>query len=118
MDDRYGPNKAGAHQPNYEEFHPQQNPHIYNVSYDDGYDNGYDHGRSGGLPQAQTKKSWWNPRYWRKAVWIIVVLVVLAIAIGVGVGVGVTQSKKNNAYPDYAELNYSLKDTSKFSTLV
>ncbi|KAI9149363.1 putative glycosidase [Paramyrothecium foliicola] len=52
---------------------------------------------------------WWNPKYWQKRVWAIVVAIIVVIAIVVGAVVG-TQVKKN-AYPDYTELSYSLAET-------
>ncbi|RSL89206.1 hypothetical protein CEP51_001331 [Fusarium floridanum] len=59
--------------------------------------------------RASPSMPWWNPRYWRKRVWAGVVAVIL-ILIAIIVAVAVTQSK-NNAYPDYTTLSYSLKDT-------
>ena len=62
--------------------------------------------------QVQTRKPWWNPRYWGRKVWIfVVVLLVVVIAVVIGVAVGVSQANKKNAYPDYKALNYSLKKT-------
>lgn len=61
---------------------------------------------------ATTKMPWWNPRYWARKVWIAIV-VVLVIIIVVAVAVGVTLSKKDNAYPSYKELSYTLQDTCK-----
>lgn len=63
--------------------------------------------------RASPSMPWWNPRYWRKRVWagvVIAILVILAIIIGVAVS-----QTKNNAYPDYTTLSYSLKDTSWLS---
>jgi hypothetical protein len=49
---------------------------------------------------------WYNIKYWGKKAWIAVVaIVVIIIVIVVVVAVEVT---KNNAYPDYTKLNYSL----------
>lgn len=70
--------------------------------------------RAGGITKAPATKPWWNPRYWRKRVWAGVAALI-AIIIIIAVAVGVTQSKKN-AYPDYSELNYSLKDTCASAT--
>lgn len=60
--------------------------------------------------RASPSMPWWNPRYWRKRVWagaVVAVLVILAIIISVAV----TKAKENE-YPDYTALTYSLKDTS------
>ncbi len=62
---------------------------------------------------ATTKMPWWNPRYWARKVWIAVVAV-LVIVIVIAVAVGVTVSKKDNAYPSYNALSYTLQDTCKF----
>jgi ABC-type proline/glycine betaine transport system permease subunit len=56
---------------------------------------------------------WWNPRYWQKRVWLILVAIVVIIAIVVGAVVGV-QAKKSR-YPEYSELSYSLAETCKSS---
>lgn len=67
---------------------------------------------------AQTRKPWWNPRYWRKPVWaavIAAVLVVLAIVIAVPV---VVTRQQNNSYPDYAPVSYRLAETRWFSPKV
>ena len=69
----------------------------------------------GSAPDArhlQTSMPWWNPRYWRKRVWAAIA-VVLLIVIVIAVAVGVTEAK-NNKYPDYSELSYSLSETCKF----
>lgn len=63
-------------------------------------------GSSGG---AGDRAPWWKS----KKVWIGVAAVVV-IAIVIGVAVGVTQGKKNDSYPDYSQLNYTLKDTCEF----
>lgn len=64
---------------------------------------------------ATTKMPWWNPRYWARKVWIaIVVVVVVVIIVVIAVAVGVTLSKKDNAYPSYKELSYTLQDTCKY----
>jgi len=57
---------------------------------------------------------WWNPRYWRKSIWAGVILsfaVVLIIIIAVSV-----MKVKENRYPDYSPLSYSLADTCKFTS--
>ena len=59
----------------------------------------------------QSSMPWWNPRYWRKRVWGGIVAVVV-IVIVIVIAVVVTQSK-NNSYPSYTQVSYSLKDTSK-----
>ncbi|KAF4120578.1 Glycosyl hydrolases family 16 [Geosmithia morbida] len=66
------------------------------------------HGAAG-VSRVQTTKPWWNARYWPKKVWAGVAAIVV-IVIVIAVAVGVTQSKKD-AYPNYTELSYSLKDT-------
>lgn len=65
--------------------------------------------RDSGIRQVQTTMPWWNPRYWRKRVWAGLVAAILIIVV-IAVAVGVTQSK-NNAYPDYTTLSYSLSET-------
>ena len=59
-----------------------------------------------------TKMPWWNPRYWSRKVWIIVGIVLVVIIVII-IAVAVTVSK-NNAYPNYTELSYTLKDTCEF----
>ncbi|KAM3469054.1 hypothetical protein MY5147_007353 [Beauveria neobassiana] len=63
----------------------------------------------GKASRVTTRMPWWNPRYWARKVWIAIV-VVLIIVIVIAVAVGVTVSK-NNAYPAYKELSYTLQDT-------
>lgn len=63
----------------------------------------------GNVRPLQTSLPWWNPRYWTKRIWIGVVTA-LVIIIVIAVAVGVTQAKKN-AYPNYSQLSYSLKET-------
>ena len=55
----------------------------------------------------------WNPKYWSTKVKIFAGAAVAAIIVAVVCGsyFGV----KNNAYPDYKKLNYSLKDTCKLA---
>ncbi|XWW99379.1 hypothetical protein V2A60_007388 [Cordyceps javanica] len=65
--------------------------------------------------RATTKMPWWNPRYWARKVWIAVAVVVVIIIVVIGVAVGVTVSK-NNAYPSYKPLSYTLQDTCEYST--
>lgn len=63
---------------------------------------------------ASSKMPWWNPRYWRKSIWAGVILsfaVVLIIIIAVSV-----MKVKENRYPDYSPLSYSLADTCKFTS--
>lgn len=79
--------KSGGFQPTYDEIRDSRGP---------------------GRP-AQTTMPWWNPRYWPKLAWALIVGVIVVIAIVVGAVVG-TQAKKN-AYPDYSELSYSLAET-------
>jgi len=51
----------------------------------------------------------WNPRYWSKRAWAIVTL--LAVLVIVAVIVGAVEGTKQDAYPTYTQLNYSLRDT-------
>ncbi|CAK7202103.1 hypothetical protein SEUCBS139899_004823 [Sporothrix eucalyptigena] len=56
---------------------------------------------------------WYNPATWSKKVWALLVLGV-AIVIAIVVPVAVVVSRNNaeaNKYPDYTQLNYTLKDT-------
>jgi hypothetical protein len=78
------------------------------------YDN-YNHRSQHGIRHAQATMPWWDPRYWRKRVWAGVAAVLIIIIV-IAVAVGVTQAQ-NNAYPNYTELSYSLKETSE-STIV
>ncbi|CAM1508179.1 Fc.00g050270.m01.CDS01 [Cosmosporella sp. VM-42] len=64
---------------------------------------------TGNVRRVQSSMPWWNPRYWRKRVWAGVVAAIIIVIIII-IAVAVTQSK-NNSYPDYTELSYSLKDT-------
>lgn len=59
----------------------------------------------------QTSMPWWNPRYWRKRVWLGVVVAILVI-LAIVIAVAVTQTRKS-AYPDYTALNYTLSETCK-----
>lgn len=59
----------------------------------------------------QGSMPWWNPRYWRKRVWggvaaVIVIIIVVVVAV-------VVTQNKNNAYPNYAAVGYSLSETCK-----
>jgi hypothetical protein len=76
------------------------------VSYDD-----YNQRSQQGIRHAQATMPWWDPRYWRKRVWAGVAAVIIIIIV-IAVAVGVTQAQ-NNAYPNYTELSYSLKETSE-----
>lgn len=92
-------------------YDPKHGDGVAPPAYDDTYYPTPPRGdRDSGIRQVQTKVPWWNPRYWRKRVWIGL-SIVLVIIITIAVAVGVTQAKKANAYPNYSELNYSLKET-------
>ncbi|KAL7790879.1 family 16 glycoside hydrolase [Trichoderma ceciliae] len=65
--------------------------------------------RSRGFRQARSSVPWWNARYWSKKVWIGIAVVIVIVII-IAVAVGVTKGKKSS-YPDYSQLNYTLKDT-------
>lgn len=56
---------------------------------------------------------WWNPNYWTKKVWAIVIIgIAIIIAIVVPVAVVVTRNNTEaNKYPDYSAVNYTLKET-------
>lgn len=55
---------------------------------------------------------WYNFKYWGKRGWAgFVAVVVVIIVIIIVVAVEVT---KNNAYPDYTQLSYSLSETCMF----
>ncbi|KAG9250924.1 concanavalin A-like lectin/glucanase domain-containing protein [Emericellopsis atlantica] len=86
--------KQGAMPPAYDEV-PMAAPHDTNIQ-----------NRS---RPVQTSKPWWNPRYWRKRVWIAIAVILLIIIV-IAVAVGVTQSKSNK-YPDYSALSYALSET-------
>jgi hypothetical protein len=59
---------------------------------------------------------WWNVREWRKRVWaflaagVIIVIIVIVVAV--------VEVEKENAYPTYAPLNYSLAETCAYSLLL
>lgn len=61
------------------------------------------------LPKTAPTGSKWNPKNWSKitllAVVVAVVVIIAAIIVGAVVGT------KENAYPDYSPLNYTLEDT-------
>jgi hypothetical protein len=52
-----------------------------------------------------------NPLHWRLRTWLIVGVVFIIILIAVIVGA--VEGVKANAYPDYSDLSYSLKDSCK-----
>ncbi|UZP42118.1 hypothetical protein NXS19_009934 [Fusarium pseudograminearum] len=58
---------------------------------------------------ASSRMPWWNPRYWRKGIWAAVILAFVVVLIIV-IAVSVTKVKENR-YPDYSPLSYSLADT-------
>ncbi|KAF4983183.1 hypothetical protein FZEAL_1340 [Fusarium zealandicum] len=59
--------------------------------------------------RASSRMPWWNPRYWRKRVWAAVVASIVLLLVIV-IAVAVIQVR-NNRYPDYSKVSYSLKDT-------
>jgi hypothetical protein len=62
----------------------------------------------------QEERSPYNPKSWSLKVKIGVILGIIIVAlIIVIIPVAVTLTRKNNSYPDYAELAYSLADTCK-----
>lgn len=81
------------------------------------YEEFFMHERSRGpdVRHVQSRMPWWNPRYWRKRVWLGVAALVVIVII-IAVAAGVAESKKNSAYPDYTDLNYSLADTCESSS--
>jgi hypothetical protein len=61
----------------------------------------------------QSSMPWWNPRYWRKRIWaglvaVIVIIIIIVVAV-------VATKSKSGAYPTYAQVSYSLKETCKLS---
>lgn len=58
--------------------------------------------------QGDRAPRWFDVRYWRKRTLILSVLAVV-IVIVIVVAVAVVEVK-NNAYPDYSQLNYTLVD--------
>ncbi|KAG8669694.1 hypothetical protein FPOAC2_09037 [Fusarium poae] len=58
---------------------------------------------------ASSRMPWWNPRYWGKIIWAAVILAFFVLLIIV-IAVSVTKVKENR-YPDYSPLSYSLADT-------
>jgi hypothetical protein len=69
-----------------------ETPYVHEREYDDG------------------STSFWNVRRWGWKHWAVVGVIV-AIVAAVVIAVAVTETKKNNAYPDYLPLTYSLADT-------
>lgn len=63
-------------------------------------------------PADYQRRPWYNPKAWSKKIWIGVVVLVIILIIVIAVPIGVTQSQ-NNAYPNYAEVAYSLAETCK-----
>ncbi|KAF5689390.1 endo-1,3(4)-beta-glucanase [Fusarium denticulatum] len=61
------------------------------------------------IRHASSSMPWWNPRYWRKRIWVAIIIVIIVIVIII-VAVAVERARKN-MYPDYTPLSYSLKDT-------
>lgn len=61
---------------------------------------------------------WWNPRYWGKRVFITIgIIAIIVLVIIIIVAVMVTKAaKKNNAYPNYTNVTYSLSETSKLTS--
>ena len=86
-----------------------QQPHTFVTGYPEDSDFMPYHGQS---IRTTATRPWWNPRYWARKVWLIIVAIIIIIII-IAVAVGVTVSK-NNAYPLYKELSYSLADTCKY----
>lgn len=70
--------------------------------------------------QARSSMPWWNPRYWGKRVFITIgIIAVIVLVIIIIVAVMVTKAaKKNNAYPNYTNVTYALKETSKLSFIL
>jgi len=99
--------KAGG-QPTYSEVHPSHPPEYASYNYPS--DPPQPHRYQQSVSKVQTTMPWWNPRYWRKRVWAIVVTI-LVIVIAVAVAVGVTQSGGGGSYPDYSNVTYSLAET-------
>jgi len=56
--------------------------------------------------------AWWNVKYWGKKGWFIFAGVVVVILIIIGVAAGVTA--RNNRYPTYSKLTYSLAENCMF----
>ncbi len=61
---------------------------------------------------------WYKPSSWSKRVWVILgiaVVVIIAIVVPIAVVVPRNNSSKSgsSSYPDYSQLNYTLKDTCK-----
>lgn len=56
---------------------------------------------------------WWKPTTWTKKVWALVIAGITAVVvIVIVVAVVVTRNNANaNKYPDYSQLNYTLKET-------
>lgn len=90
-------------------YDPKSGTDSPRLEYDDGLYSAPRGRRESGIRQAQTTMPWWNPRYWRKRVWIGLSIIVLVVII-IAVAVGITQSK-DHPYPDYSALNYFLKET-------
>ena len=90
--------KPGRRQPTTQEVHGYPEYHGYDAqpAYEDRH--------------AHTDLPWYNPKSWSKKVWIGVIVLVIIIIVVIAVPVAVTQSK-NNSYPDYSEVAYSLAET-------
>lgn len=56
---------------------------------------------------------WWKPSTWSKKVWALAA-VGTAVVVAIVIAIAVVVSRNNaaaNAYPNYTQLNYTLKDT-------
>ncbi|KAI9822580.1 MAG: hypothetical protein M1827_000299 [Pycnora praestabilis] len=51
----------------------------------------------------------WHPRNWSRKMWIYVAVGIIILLVAVIVGA--VEGTKDNAYPDYSKLDYSLQDT-------
>ncbi|KAK2602442.1 hypothetical protein N8I77_008972 [Diaporthe amygdali] len=67
---------------------------------------------AGNLPQRyygdERGDKWWDFKTWRRRTWAIIVSIVVVIIVVVVIVV--TMLQKNNAYPNYKRLSYSLSD--------
>lgn len=63
-------------------------------------------------PISQPQHRRWDPRSWGWKGWLIAAIVLICIIIAAVVG-GV-EGSKDNSYPDYTPLNYSIKDTCEY----
>jgi heme/copper-type cytochrome/quinol oxidase subunit 2 len=66
-----------------------------------------------------TSRSAWNPRSWSRRIWLIlvtIIIIIVVVIVATVVGIRATRNSghgKDDRYPNYTRLNYTLIDTCK-----